>query len=203
MTKDSTPLGDATQGPQSDPKRLRALAHPLRWKLIDLLDSEESATATRCSEVLGDSVASCSYHLGILAKYGYVERVLGQPGRDKPWRLTDRRQPLSSDGTSLEHELAAEAAIDAFLDHEFARAKDRLGRRDHEPAEWRDASGILGSTVYVTADELREITDQLKQIALRYSDRHEDPVLRPEGARLARVFAMTSVEPRPSQAHRG
>jgi hypothetical protein len=203
MPKEPTPLGDAPQGPSSDPKRLRALAHPLRWKLIDLLDSEESATATRCSEVLGESVASCSYHLGILGKYGYVERVLGQPGRDKPWRLADRQQMLSCDGTSLEAELAAEAATEAFLDHEFARAKDRLRRRDHEPAEWRDASGMLGSTVYVTADELREISDQLTRIAVRYRDRQEDPALRPEGARLARVFAMTSVAPPQSPAPRG
>ena len=70
-----------------EPKALRALAHPIRWKLIDLLDSEDTATATRCSEVLGESVASCSYHLGILGKYGYTEMVPGQPGREKPWRL--------------------------------------------------------------------------------------------------------------------
>ena len=58
-------------GPQSrDALTLRALTHPLRWKLLDLIGSELSATATRCAEVLGESVASCSYHLGILAKYG-------------------------------------------------------------------------------------------------------------------------------------
>src|SRR5580700_3772892 len=66
--------------------RLRALAHPIRWKLIDVLGSELSATATRCAEVTGESVASCSYHLGILAKYGYIELVPDQPGRETPWR---------------------------------------------------------------------------------------------------------------------
>ncbi len=84
---------------------------------------------------------------------------------------------------TVSDELAAETAVEAFLEHEFARMKDRLRRRDHEPAEWRDASGMLGSTVYVTADELREITDQLTQTALRYTDRHEDPALRPGRAR--------------------
>jgi hypothetical protein len=64
-----------SQFPGRDPMALRALAHPLRWKLLDLLGSEESATATRCAEVIGHSVASCGYHLGILAKYGYVEPV--------------------------------------------------------------------------------------------------------------------------------
>src|SRR6476661_3980084 len=49
---------------------LRALAHPLRWRLIDLLDSTGQATATQCAEALGETVASCAYHLSILGKYG-------------------------------------------------------------------------------------------------------------------------------------
>src|ERR1022692_3884909 len=127
-----------------DALALRALAHPLRWKLIDLLGSERSATATRCAEVLGESVASCSYHLGILAKYGYIELVPGQAGREKPWRLTSYRQELSGEGLGAEGELAAEAAIEVFLDHELTRTKDRLRRRSLEPAEWRGGRPKVG-----------------------------------------------------------
>src|SRR2546430_9958735 len=79
-----------------DPLALRALAHPLRWKLIDLIGSEQSATATRCAEVLGESVASCGYHLGILAKYGYIEPVPDRTGRQKPGRLASPREDLST-----------------------------------------------------------------------------------------------------------
>ena len=86
---------------------LRALAHPLRWKLIDVLGSEDAATATRCAEVLGESVASCAYHLGILAKYGYIEPVPDHAGREKPWRMASYEQMLSSDGLGVEGELAA------------------------------------------------------------------------------------------------
>ncbi len=180
-----------------DALALRALAHPVRWKLIDVLGSERSATATRCAEVIGESVASCSYHLGILAKYGYIELVPGQAGREKPWRLTSYRQDLSSEGLGVEGELAAEAATEAFLDHELARTKDRLRRRSMEPAEWREASMMLGSTMYVTAGELREISQQLALIAQRHSDRLTDPSRRPAGAREARVFFASSVAPVP------
>jgi Helix-turn-helix domain len=179
---------------------LRALAHPIRWKLIDVLGSERSATATRCAEVLGESVASCSYHLGILAKYGYIELVPGQAGREKPWRLLSYRQELSGEGLGVEGELAAEAAIEVFLDHELARTKDRLRRRSLEPAEWRAASQMLGSTTWVTVSELREISEQLALIAQRHSDRYADPGRRPAGAREARVFFTTSVAPEPSAA---
>ena len=78
---------------------LRALAHPLRWKLIDLLGSEGSAQPTRCAEVLGGERGYCAYHLGIPAKYGYIELVPGQAGREKPWRLASYRQELSAKGS--------------------------------------------------------------------------------------------------------
>jgi len=180
----------------ADPVALRALAHPLRWRLIDLLGGEGSATATRCAEVLGESVASCAYHLGILAKYGYIELVPDQAGREKPWRLTSYRQDLSAEGLGIEGELAAEAATESFLDHEFARTKGRLRSKSLESAEWRDASCLLGTSVWVTAQEFREISDQLAELALKYTERN-DPSDRPAGARLARVFISTSVTPEP------
>jgi hypothetical protein len=175
---------------------LRALAHPLRWKLIDLLASEQSATATRCAEVLGESVASCGYHLGILAKYGYVEPVPDRTGREKPWRLASRRQDLSAGGLDEAGALAAQAATEVFLDHELERIKDRLRRQDLEPAEWQAASYLSGSTVWMTAAELTEIRDQLTEIQARYGDRDDDLAARPPGAREVRLFAVTSVAPR-------
>jgi hypothetical protein len=174
---------------------LRALAHPLRWKLIDLLNSEQSATATRCAEVLGESVASCGYHLGILAKYGYVEPVPDRAGREKPWRLASRRQDLSSGGLDEAGALAALAATEVFLDHELERIKDRLRRQGLEPPEWQAASYLSGSTVWMTAAELTEIKDQLTEIQERYGDRDDDLASRPPGAREVRLFAVTSVAP--------
>jgi len=175
---------------------LRALAHPLRWKLIDLIGSEQSATATRCAEVLGESVASCGYHLGILAKYGYIEPVPDRTGREKPWRLATRRQNLSAEGLDEDGALAAQAAFEVFLDHELERIKDRRRRVDVEPLEWREASYVSGSTQWMTAAELKEVKDLLTEIQERYGDRADDQARRPPGAREVRVFAVTSVAPR-------
>jgi hypothetical protein len=177
--------------------RLRALAHPLRWKLLDVVSSEGSATATRCSQVTGESVASCSYHLGILGKYGYLELVPDSPGREKPWRHTDRRQDLSAPGPELEDALAAEAATEAFLDHEWERTKARQRHKALEPAEWAKATAVGGSSMWVTADELDEIKAELLAVLYRYDARDDDVRARPEGAREARVFFSTSVRPKP------
>lgn len=175
--------------------RLRALAHPLRWKLFDIVGREDTATATRCAELTGESVASCAYHLGILGKYGYIEQVPGS-GKEKPWRVTDIHQDLSAPGPELEDQLAAEAATDAFTEHEFERMRSWLGLRMSEPDEWRDATGLAGSTMWVTAQELRQIHDEIWPILERYTQRWDDPSLRPPGARAARVFVYSAVSPR-------
>jgi hypothetical protein len=179
----------------SDPRALRALAHPLRWQLIDLIGSEMTATATRCAEVLGQSVASCSYHLGILGKYGYIELVPGREGKEKPWRLVGNQQNLDPSGLDGEGALAAEAAAEAFLDHELARVKQRLRSLSLEPEPWRAASLVLGNTTWMTAGELHDITDQLKQLLLTPSERAADPASRPPGAREVRLFAAATVAP--------
>jgi hypothetical protein len=174
---------------------LRALAHPLRWHLIDLIGSDGTATATRCAQVLGESVASCSYHLGILAKYGFIELVPDRPGREKPWRLTSVHQVLSAEGRDAEGALAAEAATEAFLDHELVRIKQRLRRLGLEPEPWRRASLLSGATTWMTAAELREVRDQLSQVLGAHADRAENPALRPPDAREVRLFVVTSVAP--------
>lgn len=178
-----------------DPRALRALAHPLRWQLIDLIGSEMTATATRCAEVLGQSVASCSYHLGILGKYGYIELVPGQAGKEKPWRLASEQQNLDPSGLDSDGALAAEAAAEAFLDHELARVKQRLRSLSLEPEPWRAASLLLGNTTWMTAEELHDITDQLKQLILPHTERAVDPASRPPGAREVRLFAVATVAP--------
>ena len=56
----------------TDPKAMRALAHPLRWALLEALGHAGTLTATQASEMLGESPANCAFHLRTLAKYGFV-----------------------------------------------------------------------------------------------------------------------------------
>jgi Helix-turn-helix domain len=187
---------EETGAPGTAALRLRALAHPVRWKMIDVVTSERSATATRCAEVTGESVASCSYHLGILGKYGYLEQVPGTAGREKPWQATSALQgDLSPSEDDAEAGLAVEAAAFAFIEHEMERTKSRLRRSDLEPPGWRNTNLVGGSTMYVTESELSAIKADLIALMHRYADRDFDPALRPADARLARVFISSGVEP--------
>jgi hypothetical protein len=180
----------------SDPKALRALSHPFRWKLINLLTEEGPRTATQCSAKLGESVASCSYHLNMLAKYGFVAEVEG-PGRQKPWQIINRHQTISSEGLDDEAAMAAEAAVLAYLDHEFERTRERLRQHDLLPEKWRvpGGVGINSATKFLTIEELVELQGELRALLDRYDERTDNPELRPEGARPVRFFLSTTVSP--------
>jgi Helix-turn-helix domain len=172
----------------TDPKALRALSHPTRWKLIELLGLESTATATRCAEFTGESVASCSYHLSMLAKYGFVEQAEGGTGRERPWKLVKYDQSWEAADLEPEGALAAEALTEVFLDYEVGRIKEFGRRRDREPEEWRRHARNRATTTWLTADEFAEISQDLAAVWARYEGRLENPSLRPDGSRAVRLF---------------
>ncbi|NEE03651.1 ArsR/SmtB family transcription factor [Phytoactinopolyspora halotolerans] len=184
----------------SDPQRLRALAHPLRHELLDVLRTEGEATATRCAELVGESAASCSFHLRMLAKYGFIERA-EQRGRDKPWRLVHRSLQTGADLDDPASVQAATQVAAAVIDREMQRLRDSLARAPEEPREWLDASTIATSTFWATSEEMAEVSEALSEIADRFRDRWDDPSLRPEGARIVRVFGATVSEPASEVPH--
>lgn len=176
--------------------RLRALAHPLRWALIDHLEAVGTATVTQCAEATGASVASCWYHLSVLAKYGYMEQISGNAGREKPWRRTDGSMSLGVADGDQRSESAHEAAIAIYLRYQFDKLDERLRSRDAEPGQWRRASALEGASLTLTADEftaaVTEITALIRQISDRYADR---PASAPAGAREVGLFFAGSVAP--------
>src|SRR6266516_4014403 len=70
-----------------DPVAIRALAHPLRTGLMDIVGRLGRATTAEAARELGISHGLASHHLRQLAKYGFVEQVTGKDHRERPWRL--------------------------------------------------------------------------------------------------------------------
>lgn len=180
----------------TDPQRIRALAHPLRIELLDILGSVPEATATECAERTGESVASCSFHLRMLAKYGYVEPAEPR-GREKPWRLVSRSRSVSADWSDPASVAAAGEFALLMIDQEAERLRSWIRQAKDEPREWSEGAAITRSMVWLTRDELTELSKAMNGLADRFRDR-DDPTLRPAGARLVRMFGATTVEPDPS-----
>lgn len=177
----------------TDPKALRALAHPLRWQLLEIVGREGTATATQCAKETGESVANCSYHLNLLAKYHYVEQAEGGQGREKPWRVVKQSFSLDAAGMDTDGALAARAASGAFLDYELNQIKERQQVLHLEPAEWQDAVGVDNTHDFLTADEVLELRAAVREMTQRFRERRTNPQLRPEGARPVTVFLSTTV----------
>ena len=64
----------------TDPRAMRAVAHPVRIALLEVLGTEGPLTATQAGEHIGESPTTCSFHLRQLAKYGFIEEVEGVAG---------------------------------------------------------------------------------------------------------------------------
>jgi hypothetical protein len=182
----------------TDPVRLRALAHPLRWRLIDYFKQVGTATVTQCAEATGETSASCWYHLRVLAKYGYLEQVVTTGGREKPWRQTNRGIALGVIEGDVSSERAQEAAVEVFLQYEFTKLTERLRARSAEPTAWRQASAMETASLTLTAAELKaavaEITGLIREISSRYAERADAGTV-PKGAREVGLFFAGSVAP--------
>ena len=167
----------------TDPKTMRALAHPVRMALLELFSVNDTLTATQASEVLGESPANCAFHLRTLAKYGLVEEAGGGRGRERPWKARYKTISISST-TGLEGEqakLAANALGHAFVDRWLGSIRSRLSLSAGS-REWADAMFALHSVVFLTPDEAIGVGEEVRAIFGRYRHRQGDPAGRPVAA---------------------
>jgi hypothetical protein len=184
----------------TDPRALRALAHPLRLALLGLLRSEGPLTATRAGELLGESSASCSFHLRQLAKYGMVEEAGGGRGRERPWRATAMFTDVPTVTDSPELAAASGLFRSIVAERYYEQTVSWLEARAGEPAEWQQAALFGDVLVYVTAAELAELGEQVDQLLDRYIDRMTRPELRPPGARLVSYIQVAAPHQGPGRS---
>jgi len=172
----------------SDPRAIRALAHPARLAIIEALFSGDELTATECAALTGLSPSATSYHLKALERWGIVEA--GQPradGRDRPWKAKGRSIEVSSQvprGTVL----AESAVLETFLDRNRALVGEFLDHQASEPPEWRDAAELASSDYWLTAEELAEVSQALRSVLQPYADRRRGS--RPDKSRRVRVMRL-------------
>lgn len=178
----------------TDPRALRAYAHPTRMTLVGLLRRSGPFTATRAAQLTGESVASCSYHLRILAKYGLVEEAPGGRGREKPWRATARYTEWPGDSEDVAVAQAADALSAAAAERYFDRVLRAMEDRHRLPKEWREAEMFGDSLLYLTPDELVDFRRRIDELVVPYEGRESDPSLRPEGARPVSVLRIAYLD---------
>ena len=166
MSSEDLP-GPETERPHlevSDPKMMRALAHPLRVALIEAIGQADSRTltATEASELLGESPANCAFHLRTLAKYGFVEEAGGGRGRQRPWRLRFSGLEILPPWEDQETRLAVEAAAGIWFDRWLTRARDRLMRTSVTRPTGRRRRSPPSTDLFLTAQEATELGEGMR-----------------------------------------
>jgi hypothetical protein len=168
----------------TDPRALRAYAHPVRMALVGLLRTEGPLTATRAAELLGESSGTCSFHLRQLARYGLVEEAGGGTGREKPWRATTTSTAWDTTGSTPEAAAATGLLNTVIAERYFEQLMRWLEASPDQPPEWQQAALLGDRILYVTAGELEALGRKVRELVDEYFERQLKPELRPPGSRL-------------------
>jgi DNA-binding transcriptional ArsR family regulator len=185
---DETPLEPAVQ--VTDVRALRALAHPLRSRLLGQLRLHGPATASGLGRVVGESSGSTSYHLRQLAAYGFVEEVEGQgTARERWWRARHRLTSWRADeiasqegGPEVEDEL-----VRIQLDVRGRVLQAWQAQRDTRGPAWTAAASLNDHALRLRPDQARELADELNAVLARWMQNHPSDVPA-DGAELVAVF---------------
>jgi DNA-binding Lrp family transcriptional regulator len=174
MIRSEVAVAREVQARITDVRALRALANPVRYRILGHLMSVGAQTASECAAVVAASPSNCSYHLRELARYGLVERVgvaasaadarVGDR-RDRPWRPTatglrygppddEAHEDGGGAGPDPVAAIANRRLIHAGIDDDAALAHAAVDAHDELPTAWRRAELISTFGLLVTADEL-------------------------------------------------
>jgi predicted ArsR family transcriptional regulator len=167
----------------TDPRALRAVAHPTRLKLISLLRRLGPLTATQAGERIGESPAGCSFHLRSLAKWGLVEEAGGGRGRERPWQATANGTEWAAHGPSEEVDEAGDLLTRVVVGRWFEEALNWVDRRHEETREWSEAAALGDQMISVTPAELEDLERRIGDLLQPYMNRVGDPDSQPDGAR--------------------
>jgi DNA-binding transcriptional ArsR family regulator len=175
--------------PLTEAKVMRALAHPTRIDLLELIAREGELTATRAAELLGMTPANCSFHLRRLAENGFVQEASRGPGRTRNWKIGSVGHSWDGVGADAETTAAAAALTSAVLERDVGRLREWLLVREQSATpEWRRAAFVDEALMYVTREELEELGASILERVMGYIDRI-DPSNRPPDAVAVQFLA--------------
>ncbi len=157
-----------------DAPALKALAHPMRVRMLEVLQLRGRVSVTSLARELGETTGATSYHLRQLARHGFVEQCPANDGavggRQQWWRMAVDEVHTTGFGF-LEREDTREAF--AFLMREDVAGRSRRLANWYAtvtgwPQEWQRASSDMEGVLDLSAAQTRALADELKALLDRY-----------------------------------
>jgi DNA-binding transcriptional ArsR family regulator len=161
----------------TDPRAMRALAHPLRLRLLGELRLRGPQSVGMLSQVVDEAPASVSYHLGTLASYGFVEEApeLARDRRERWWKAAHARTSWAPvDALDDPDKRAASDAFRRAILHRYLDSLERyLESEVTLDREWVTGTSSADSHFHLTAAELLELRADLEQLTERWAQRSD------------------------------
>lgn len=147
----------------TEPGTMKALAHPLRQRLMVELNVREHARATDLAAALGEPANSISFHLRVLARHGFIEEVpeLARDKRDRVWRPLVER--FLVDGTVGFEEQMFDPIL-RWMRSEFLRDREAPGADS-------DFHEGTSSGAFLTREDAQEMTAEVFAVMEKWWDR--------------------------------
>jgi DNA-binding transcriptional ArsR family regulator len=173
-----------------DLDELKALAHPLRQRILYHLASVGPANSTAIAKTFGESTGNTSYHLRQLERFGLVDEVQERAkGRERWWRLVplDLRGRADADGHSTPEGADVADRLGRIGLERDRRLVDRYLRNRDRFGDWDDAAMFSSSITHLTPDELARFTEEYVELLKRYWREPDErqPDAKPVAAMLA------------------
>lgn len=158
--------------PLHDPTVLRAIAHPVRNRILGELSAQGPLRAADLSQELRVPANALSFHLRQLEKYGLVEDAVGEgrDRRDRVWRLVDE-SGLNLDLGALEQQPGGKAAAAVFRSQSAAWAHALVDAAYAGSRPEGVHRSITDQTVRLTLEEARELSAELNAVLQDWADR--------------------------------
>lgn len=150
-----------------DAGALRALAHPLRVQIYDLLSQYGPQTASTLAEMTGESSGATSYHLRALARHDLIREMAGRgTARERWWeRPVGGVSFVSDEGMRTPAgRSATQAVMNETLNRRHQQLMEYAVRGLDEAKEWRDSAMISTGNTWLTAAQLAEVSARLQAV---------------------------------------
>lgn len=150
-----------------DAGALRALAHPLRVQLFDILSQYGPQTASSLAERTGESSGATSYHLRALAKQDLIREIPDRgSARERWWERADRS--VSFDSPEALASPAIRSATQLIMNEFLGRRHQQLMRHVSEgiasPDKEDDAAMISTANIHLTREDAMALIERLSAV---------------------------------------
>jgi len=182
-----------------DAGALRALAHPLRVEIYDILSQYGPQTASSLATMTGESSGATSYHLRALAKHDLIREVEGRgTARERWWERP--KGGISFTNPEALKTPAGKAATQLVMSEFLTRRHQQLMRYVNEtllsPEALDESEAMIATTTLrLTAAQLDELSLELRAVVTRFTDLYRDQT----GEDLRPISIRTDLFPLPEE----